>query len=174
MKKQKSVGMVFMSTIIIMFILLNNVSYCAEPSDELKILLIDLKEWNAEQAEGSSVNLVGMNMINAIRNYSKEDKNLDVTILVGSSVMIQGQTQTINIETSDTKVITGEIDSFNVIQAFNKNENSGYIIITLEKGLTEGSLLMINYMGISSDEALGIAKKYNWDKMKSITSAMMD
>ena len=171
MKQQKSLWTVF---IIITFILLSNVSYCAEPSDELKTLLVDLKGWNTEQAEGSSVNMVGMKMINAIRNYSKEDKSLDVTILVGSSVMIQGQAQDMDVETSEAQVITSEIDGFNVIQAFNKNENNGYIIITLKKGLTEGSLLMINFAGITTDEALEIAKKYNWKEMKTITSTMIN
>lgn len=174
MKKQKSFKMVFMLTITFLLTLFNSMGFCAEPSDNLKPLLIDLKGWEAEKPEGLSINTGGMKMINATRNYSNGDMNLSVTILVGSSVMIQGQTQTINIETSDVKITTSEIDGFNVIQALNKRENNGYIAINLGEKATEGSLFMINYTGISSKEALEIAKKYNWEKIKTITNKMMD
>ena len=174
MKKQKSFKMVFMLAIFFLLTLLNSVGFCSEPSDNLKVLLIDLKGWEAEKAEGLSINMGGMKMINATRNYSNGDMNLNAIILVGSSVMIQGQTQTINIETSDTKVTTSEIDGFNVIQAFNKSENNGYIVINLGKKTTEGSSFMINYTGISSKEALEIAKKYDWEKIKTITNKIMD
>ena len=174
MKKQKFFKMGFVLTIIFTLTLLNSMGFCTEPSDNLKVLLIDLKGWKAEKPEGSSINMGGMKMINATRNYSNVDMNLDATILVSSSAMIQGQTQTVNIETSDVKVTTSEIDGFNVIQAFNKNENNGYIVINLEKKTTKGSLFMINYTLISSKEVLKIAKKYNWKEIKTITSKMMD
>ena len=154
--------------------LLNSAGFCAEPSDNLKPLLIDLKGWKAEKPEGASINMSGMKMINAIRHYGNGDKNFDVTILVGSSTMIQSQPQAVNVETSDTKVTSSEMDGFNVIQTFDKNENNGYIVINLDKKTTEGSLFMVNYSGISPEEALKIAKKYNWKKIKSVTNRMMD
>ena len=174
MKKKNSFKAVFMLTTIFLLTLFNNMTFCAEPLDKLKVLLIDLEGWKAEKAEGLSVNTTGMKMINATRNYRNGDMNLDVTILIGSNVMIQGQTMLANVETSDIKVTTSKIDGFDVVQNFNKKENNGYIVIILEKKIKEGSLFMIAYTGISSKEALKIAKKYDLEKMKTITSKLMD
>ena len=172
MLKQRSKST--LTLIIIGILALSSIIYCASPLDELKDQLIDIKKWDAEEIEESNVNVAGMKIINVYRTYSKDDKSFDATILVGSNMMIQGQTQGIDIETSDVKVVTSEIDNFNVIQSFNKDENGGYIVVTLIQGLTEGSLFMINFTGLNSDEALDIAKRYNWQEMKTISSGMIN
>ncbi len=174
MKKRNSFKTLFVLTTISLLGLLNAIGLYADPSDNLKPLLIDLKGWKAEKAEGASVNMGGMKMINAIRNYSKGNRTLDVTIIVGSNAMIQGQTQAINVETSDFKVNTRKIGGFDITQVFDKNKNSGYLIINLAKRQTEGSLFIFNYTGISPKEALEIAKKYDWKKIKTITSSMIN
>lgn len=172
MLKQRSKST--LTLIIIGLLALTSIIYCADPMDELKDQLIDLNKWDAEEIEESNVNVAGMKIINTYRTYSKDDRSFDATILVGSNMMIQGQTQGIDVETSDVKVVTGKIDNFNVIQSFNKDENEGYVVVTLIQGLTEGSLFMINFTGLTSDEALDIAKKYNWQKMKTISSGMIN
>lgn len=174
MKKLKSLKTVLISTIIILFTLMISTGYCPDRSDDLKALLIDLKEWKAEKAEGSSVNMPGMKMITAIRSYSKGEMNLDVTILVGSSVILMGQTPEVSAETDEVKLTTSDIDGFKVIQAFDKSENGGYIVINIDKKETEGSLFMISYSGISSKEVLAIAKKFNWKKIKTTTGKLME
>ena len=172
MEKQKFFKMVLALTVIFLLTLFNNTGFCAEPSDYLKPLLIDLKGWKAEKPEGSSMSMGGMKMINAIRNYSKGNSNINATIMISNSAMIQGQTAT--TETSDAKVTSSKINGFNVIQGFNKIDKSGYVLINLAKKTTEGSLFMINYSGISNKEALKIAKKYNWKEIKTTTSKMMN
>jgi hypothetical protein len=163
-----------MFIMISLLTLIHSVGFCSDPSDNLKALLIDLKGWETDQAEGSSINMGGMKMINVIRNYSNGEKHLDVTILVGSHAMIQGHTQPVDIQTSDVNVTVSEMDGFDVIQNFNKNESNGYIVINLEKKTTEGSLFIINYAGMSSKDALKISKKYDWNKIKTVASSMMD
>ena len=129
--------------------------------EEVDIILLD-------------VNMPGMKMITAIRSYSKGEMNLDVTILVGSSVILMGQTPEVSAETDEVKLTTSDIDGFKVIQAFDKSENGGYIVINIDKKETEGSLFMISYSGISSKEVLAIAKKFNWKKIKTTTGKLME
>ena len=173
MKNQKYLKKISLMALVFLFAI-NNTLFCADSSDELKAFLIDIKGWTAEDLDGSYLNFGGMKMITATRNYNLDDKTLVVMILAGTNSMLQGQTTIPDIETSDAKVTTTKINDFNVIQTFNKKEDNGYILINLLKKNTEGSLLMFNYFGISSEEALKIAKEFDWKKVKAVTSKLLD
>ncbi|MBN1998625.1 hypothetical protein JW935_13785 [candidate division KSB1 bacterium] len=159
--------------LIVVFFLTGSSLTFADPTENLKSLLVDLEGWEAEEADGSSVDMGGVKVINVARSYSNGDYSLDVTILLGSNVMILGQTQELNAETEDGKVTTSDIDGFNVIQAFDKTEKDGSIVVTLEKKTAEGAMFIVSYEGISEEEALEIAKKFDWEKIKAVTGKMI-
>lgn len=166
----------FQVALIVIFLLtlLNGAGLCADVSDNLKPLLVDLKAWSAEKPEGSSMNMGGMKMINAVRNYTNGNMSFDATILIGSSAMLPGQAQTMNVETSEVKISTSNIDGFKIMQTFDKVEKIGQISINLQTKPAQGSLFMVNYSGISSSQALELAKTFNWNKIKTVTSKLMD
>ena len=146
----------------------------ADESDALKPLLGDIKGWDAEEPEGMSMDMGGVKMVNAIRTYSKGGNTIDVTIIVGSNAMVQDPTQPVEVETSEAKMNVSEIDGFSVFNTFIKEEKKGHIVVNLMKKQTEASLFIFNYSGISPEEALKIAKKFDWEKIKIITSNMVD
>lgn len=146
----------------------------ADLSDNFKPLLIDIKGWDAETVDGASVNMGGMKMINATRSYSDGDKTLDLTLIAGSNMLVEGHTQMSDMETDEAKVETGKIDGFEVIQGYDKKETNGYIIVNLVKKTSEGALFLFAYENISPQMALELAKKFDWKKMKAKASGLIN
>lgn len=145
----------------------------AAPLDDLKILLTDLKGWQAEKAEGAAMDMMGMKMTTATRSYEKGDKEFSAIIIVGTNSMIQGQVQSINAETDEVKVQTSDLDGFKVMQAYNKPDNTGYLVVPLHTGTTEGALLMIHFTGLEPAAGLAQAKKFNWQSIQKATAGLV-
>ena len=63
----------------------------------------------------------------------------------------------LNIETSDGRMNTSTIDGLQVMRSFNIKDKSGAILIALGTS----ALLSVSFRGISDDEGLALAKKFN-------------
>ena len=70
-----------------------------------------------------------------------------------------------NIETSEARLNTSTIDGFQVTRNFNVKPKSGAILVALGTS----ALLSVSFNGITDDEALALAKKFNW---KAIQAAL--
>lgn len=142
--------------------------------DELKPLLIDVVGWQARDAEGMSMDMGGMKMINATRSYKHDAKELDAVIMVGANAMThQGELQEMSTETSDGIVKVAKIDGFMVQSVFDKKAKSGSVIIFLGQSRMSGAVFTMTYKGISMDDAMDIAGKFNWQKMKKVTAGLL-
>jgi len=148
-------------------------SVSADQSDKLKPLLVDLKGWQAETAEGAAIDMGGIKMINAVRNYTSGGKSIGATIIVGSNAMIQGQMQSVNVETAESKVTTSELDGFKAVNSYDKNEKSGGIVINILKKDPDGSMFVISYSGMAPDEAWAIVKNFDLKKIKETTKGLL-
>lgn len=145
----------------------------ADQSDILKPLLVDISGWTTENPEGMSMDMGAVRMVNAYRNYSREDKNMDATIMVGSNAMMEGQSQPMNMETADASINTSEINGFSVIRTFDKKDNSGYVLVNIAKASGKGALFVLNYSAITPAEALETAKKFDWKAMKEAADSIL-
>jgi len=145
----------------------------ADQSGALKALLVDVSGWSAQKAEGMDMNMGGIKMINAIRNYSSPAGKITVTVIAGNNAMLQGQTQPAQVETADAKMNFEKIQGFDVIKSFDKRGKTGSIIVTLAKKQTEGSMMVVSYEGVSSEKALEFSKKFDWNKLKSVSGKLL-
>ena len=145
----------------------------ADISSRLTSLLVDLDGWEANTAEGTDVNMVGMKMASAIRTYAKKTAILDMSVMLGSNVLLQGEKQHTQSETQNTKTEILEINGFTVIITYSKTEKMGYIVIPLIEKESEGSMFVVNYSALSGNNALKIAKKFDWNKLKSVTGSLI-
>ncbi len=68
-----------------------------------------------------------------------------------------------NIETSDGRMSTSTIDGLSVTRTFNFKDKSGTILVTL----STNAMLSLSFNGIAEDEALALAKKFNWKAMQA-------
>lgn len=136
-------------------------------------LLIDLQGWEAESPEGMSMDMGAMKMTNATRTYIKDDHTITAMVMVGSHAMTQGQTQEMNVETTDVKASVSEIDGFRVHTGYDKNESAGSVIVFLSQGQTESALFMVSYQGLSEKEAMDLARNFDWKKMKAVVDQLL-
>jgi N-acetylmuramic acid 6-phosphate (MurNAc-6-P) etherase len=70
-----------------------------------------------------------------------------------------------NIETSEGRLNTATIDGLQVTRTFTIKAKTGAILIALGTS----ALLSVSFNGITDDEALALAKKFNW---KAIQTAL--
>lgn len=144
----------------------------AKASDELIPLLVDLKGFYADAADGETMDMVpGMKVINATRSYTNDTGSVDATILVGTNAMVQSQA--VNQETEDAKVETIKVQGFSVIHSYDKVNASGNFVVGLKQGANEGAMFMIYYQDISKEDALAVLDKYDLKKMETAVSKMM-
>jgi hypothetical protein len=129
--------------------------------------LIDLDGWKGNKAEGLSLEMPNNSLITATRKYERGPAHLDAQITTGPAAQgALAMTRTgIKLETSDGRMNTSTIDGMPVTTSFNIKDKSGTIIVAL------GTAAMFNmsYRGIADDEALALARKFNW---KAIQAAL--
>lgn len=145
----------------------------AEPQDALKPLLLDLDGWNAGASEGLSMDMGTMKMVNAVREYEKGAEKLTAMVMIGNQMMAQGQLQEMNMETDEGKVKITTIDGFRVHTNYDKAGKSGGVIVFLNQDIENSCIFTCYFEGISEDDALTLAKKFDWQKMKQATGKLI-
>ncbi len=128
--------------------------------------LVDLDGWQGKKPDGVAMEMPGNNMITATREYQRGAARLHAQILFGVAAKgALAATQTgMNIETSDGRMNTSTIDGMTVTRSFNFKDKSGAILVALGAS----GMLSVSFNGIPDDEALMLAKKFDW---KAIAAA---
>lgn len=129
--------------------------------------LVDLDGWKGNKPEGMSMETTGASMITATREYRRDPARLSAQILIGQAAQgaLAPTRSGMNIETSEARLNTSTIDGVQVTRNFNIKAKSGAILIALGTS----ALLSVSFNGITDDEALALAKKFNW---KAIQAAL--
>lgn len=137
--------------------------------ESLTPLLINLNGWEAESPEGMDMEMGSTKIVQAMREYKKGKKSLNVMVMVGNNPMA-GQMQPRDIETDNAKVSVEKIDGFNVMQQYAKKEGEGTVVVSLSESDQKGAQFMMNFTGMRPAEALSMAKKFNWGKIQKVTA----
>lgn len=128
-------------------------------------LLVNLDGWQGKKPDGISMEMPGNSMITATREYQRGPARFHAQVLVGAAAkgaLAVAQTG-MKIETSDGRMSTSPIDGFQVTRTFNFKDKSGAILIAL----VSNSVFSVSFNGIADDEALGIAKKFDWKAIQT-------
>ena len=159
----------------IIFILVLAISSTAHSEKHLSLvpLLIDLEGWEADQADGMSMDMGNMKMTQAMRNYDKDERQVTAMVMIGSNMMTQGKMQEMNMESDNIKASVTQIDGFTVSTAYDKNEKAGQVVVFLSKSQNESAMFILTYEKIKEDEALNLSKKFNWKKMKGVVEKLL-
>jgi hypothetical protein len=104
-------------------------------------------------------------MITATREYERGEARLTAQILVGPAAqgLVASTEQNIKLETSDGRMLAGPIDGFQVARTFTLREKSGAIIVALGPN----ALFNLQFNGIGDDEALALARAFNWQAIQA-------
>jgi hypothetical protein len=163
---------VFSAALILVVICAAAIAY-ADDYELLTPLLIDQPGWDAREAKGMSMDMGAMKMITASRTYTQDSKKIDAMLIIGNQAMTQGKMQQMKAESLDTKVSITNIDGFNVQTVYEKNDKSCSVVVFLSQSQTKGAMFMLSGKGLSENEALGIAKKFNWKNMKATVEKLL-
>lgn len=127
--------------------------------------LVDLDGWQGKKPDGISMEMPGNSMITATREYQRETARFHAQVLVGPAAKgaLAVAQSGMKIETSEGRMNTSAIDGFQVTRTFNFKDKSGAILVALGGN----SVFSISFNGIGDDEALGLAKKFDWKAIQA-------
>lgn len=129
--------------------------------------LVDLDGWQGKKPDGVSMEMPGNSMVTATREYQRGAARLHAQVLIGPAA--QGALATtqagMNIETSEGRMNTSTIDGQRVTRSFNFKDKSGAILVALGPN----AMFSVSFNGIPDDEALMLAKKFDWKAIQAAT-----
>ena len=129
--------------------------------------LIDLPGWDGQKPDGFAVELPGSTMITATRAYRRDGASLNAQIVSGPAAQgaLMATQANVNVATGDAHMLTATIDGLPVARSFAVHDKSGIILVALSKT----AMFSMSFRGLSEDEALALARKFDW---KAILGAM--
>jgi hypothetical protein len=131
--------------------------------------LIDLDGWEGHTPDGMSMEMGNSSILTATREYRRGPARINVGVVMGPAAAgaLAASASGMNIETSEGHMLTSTIDSFTVIRTYNIKEKSGAVLVKL--GPT--SMFSFSYNGLTEDEAMPLAKRFDWKGIQTATQA---
>ncbi len=128
-------------------------------------LLIDLQGWKGNKPDGMAMEVPGTSMVTAERGYERGGARLKAQILIGQAAQgaLAATSAGVKIETADAHMSTSMMDGFQVTRTFTVSDKSGMILVAL----SANAIFSVSFNGVAEDEALTLAKKFNWKGIQS-------
>jgi hypothetical protein len=120
-------------------------------------LFVDLDGWQGKKPDGMTMETPGNAMTTAARDYTRGTSQLHAAVVTGAAAagaMAAGMTY----ETTEGHMITATVNGFRVMKTYNTAQKSGAFMVAL--GPT--ALMTVSYNGMTEDEALPLAQKFDW------------
>jgi hypothetical protein len=129
-------------------------------------LLVDLDGWQGKKPDGMSMEMANMSMTSATRDYQRGAAQAHASVVIGQAAAgaLAPFQAGMNIETGDGHMITSTMRGLPVIKTFNTQQKSGAIMVALGKE----ALFSFSYNGITEDEALALAGKFDWKAIQAV------
>ncbi|SNZ09392.1 hypothetical protein SAMN06265182_1509 [Persephonella hydrogeniphila] len=140
-----------------------------ESYTDLYRFLVDIKGWKGEKPTGSKMAGPFGVVITAERDYSKNEKQLEITVIKGSmaTAMMAPFSMVTEMDTPEEYVKVFKFNGFKTGLSHNKKSLTGEIIVFL----TPDSVFSMKYSGMHYKEALDILKKF---PLKELSQKLME
>jgi hypothetical protein len=127
--------------------------------------LIDLDGWQGHTPDGMSMEMGNTSMLTAAREYHRGAAHIGVGVVIGPAAAgaLAAGLNGMNIDTTEGHVITSTMDSFTVVRTFTIKEKSGVVLVRLGPSAT----FNFTYSGLTEDEAMPLAKKFDWKAIQT-------
>jgi hypothetical protein len=128
-------------------------------------LLVDLDGWQGKKPEGMSMEMTNASMTTATREYQRGPARINAAVIIGQAAAgaLAPSRAGMNIETTDGHVITSTINGLPVTKTYNIKQKSGAIMVALGAS----ALFSVSYNGMTEDEALPLAQKFDWKAIQA-------
>jgi hypothetical protein len=147
-------------------VLLTISSARAEPAfQRLTPLLIDLDGWQGKKPDGMSMDMPNGSMTTATREYQKGSAKANASVVVGQTAIgaLTPLMTGMNINTSDGHMLTTTLHDMKVLKTYTTAQKSGALMVALDKD----AMFSLSYSGLSEDEALALAEKFDWKAIQA-------
>jgi hypothetical protein len=123
-------------------------------------LFIDLDGWQGKKPDGMTMETPGNTMTSATRDYTRGSSQLHAVVVTRAAAAgaMAPMKAGMSYETTEGHMITATVNGFQVLKTYNTAQKSGAFLVEL--GPT--ALLTVSYNGITEDEALPLAQKFDW------------
>jgi hypothetical protein len=136
-------------------------------------LLVDLPGWEAEPADGADASFEGMRAVTVYRTYESGDRRFEVNFLAGTQAgmtWMPDYKEGYKMETPEGLMEVKRIAGFLVYYTFERESSSGGIVVLIQEAVASkpdtGAVLAISFEGLALEEALKMAQRFSWAKMK--------
>ncbi|MCD6319797.1 MAG: hypothetical protein J7M03_03865 [Candidatus Desulfofervidaceae bacterium] len=138
------------------------------PYQKLCAQLKDISGWKVEKCEGT--NMTGSPM--AYRSYNKGNKHVEAAIFCGMQQAMgywAPFAYHMQVDSTEEFMKTTTINGFPVGIGYHKKDKTGGIIVCLDKNAQQHrAVFVLNFRNMSWEEALEIAKKFDWKAMEKL------
>lgn len=151
------------------WLLPSSVAYADQAFQRFFPFLVELEGWQGGKPEGMSMEAAESKMITATREYERSPARLQAQVIIGppAEQALAAFSAVVNIETSDERMSSSTIDGMPVTRTFTKKDNSGTILVALGKR----GLFSLTFEGIADDDALKLARKFDWKALQTAAQA---
>jgi hypothetical protein len=140
-----------------------------QPFQRFLPLLVDLAGWQGEKPDGMSMQMSDTSMTTATRDYERSPAKVHASVVIGQAA--EGALAPIQtgmkIQTSEGHMITDTMRGMPVMKTFNTRDKSGALIVALSKN----AMFSLAYEGVSEEEALQLADKFDWKALQAAAGA---
>jgi hypothetical protein len=128
-------------------------------------LLIDLDGWTGKKPDGMSMDMANASMTTATREYQRGGAQLHAAVVIGPAAAgaLGATLSGMSVETSDGHILTATINGLKATKTYNSTQKSGAIMVALG----ETALFSVSYNGLTEDEALPLAQKFDWKAIQA-------
>jgi hypothetical protein len=128
-------------------------------------LFVDLDGWQGKKPDGMSMDMQNVSMTTATRDYQRGPAEAHAAVMMGQAAVgaLAPFQKGMNLQTSEGHMVSANLNGLPVIKTFNIPQKSGAIMVQL--GQT--ALFSFSYKGITEDEALALAQKFDWKAIQA-------
>ena len=130
-------------------------------------LLVDLDGWQGKKPDGMSMEMTNMSMTTANRDYQKGAAQVHASVVLGQTAAgaLAPLQNAMNIQTTEGHMVTSTMHGMPVLKSFTTKDKSGSLIV----GLGKDAMFSLAYSGVTEDEALALAEKFDWKALQAAT-----
>jgi hypothetical protein len=143
-------------------------SACADQAfQRLMPLLVDLDGWQGKKPDGMSMEMPNGSMTTATREYQKGPARAHASVMVGTAAMgaLAPMQAGMNVTTSEGHMLTASMHGMQVLKSYTTAQKSGALLVALDKD----AMFSFSYNGMTEDEALALAEKFDWKAIQAAT-----
>ncbi len=132
-------------------------------------LLVDLDGWQGKKPDGMSMDLPNASVTTATRDYQRGSAQAHAQVIKGQAAAgaMAPIRAGMNLQTPDGHMMTTTMHGMQVLKNFTTKEKSGALIVAL----SNDAVFNFTYQGLSEEEAVALAEKFDWKAIQAAAAA---